>query len=111
MDSLKRGDVVTVSGSGDFAGKPRPAIVVQSDLFNATHSSVSVVPVTTTLVDADLFRIALTPSKKNCLRAPSQAMVDKITSVRRDRIGMHIGALAAPDMARIDDAVRTWLSL
>lgn len=111
MDSLRRGDVVTVAGSGDFAGKPRPAIVVQSDLFNATHSSVSVVPVTTTLVDADLFRVPLTPSKKNGLRSASQAMVDKITSVRRDRIGTRVGALAAPDLDRIDDAVRTWLSL
>ena len=111
MDSLKRGDVITVAGSGDFAGKPRPAIIVQSDLFNGTHSSVTVVPVTTTLVDAELFRIDLTPSKKNCLRAPSQAMVDKITSVRQDRIGTRVGALTAPDMQRIDDAVLTWLSL
>lgn len=111
MDSLRRGDVITVAASGDFAGKPRPAIVVQSDLFNATHSSVSVVPVTTTLVDADLFRVPLGPSKKNGLRAASQAVVDKITSVRRDRIRTHVGALAAPDMVRIDDAIRTWFSL
>jgi mRNA interferase MazF len=111
MDPLKRGDVITVAGSGDFAGKPRPAIVVQSDLFNATHSSVSVVPVTTTLVDADLFRIRLTPSKKNGLRSTSQAMADKITSVRRERIGAHVGALTGPDMERLDEAVRTWLAL
>jgi mRNA interferase MazF len=111
MDSLKRGDVVTVAGSGDFAGKPRPAIVVQSDLFNATHSSVSVVPVTTTRVDAELFRIDLTPSKGNGLRTPCQAMADKITGVRRDRIGTHVGALGKADLERVDHAVRTWLSL
>jgi mRNA interferase MazF len=111
MDALKRGDVITVAGSGDFAAKPRPAVVVQSDLFNATHSSVSVVPVTTTLVDADLFRIRLTPSKKNGLRGASQAMADKITSVRRDRIGARVGALTDADMERLDEAVRTWLAL
>jgi mRNA interferase MazF len=110
MDDLARGDVVTVAGSGDFAGKPRPAVVVQSDLFNETHASVTVIPITTTLVDADLFRIDL-GTKESGLRGRSQAMVDKITTVRRDRIGRRIGALTAPDMERIDGALRTWLSV
>jgi mRNA interferase MazF len=65
MDTLTRGDTVTIAGSGEFAGKPRPAVVVQSDLFNATHASVSVVPITTTLVPADLFRINLRPTREN----------------------------------------------
>jgi mRNA interferase MazF len=111
MDALSRGDVVTIAGSGDFAGKPRPAVVVQSDLFNPTHASVSVVPVTTTLVKAELFRIDLKPSKENGLRARSQAMVDKVVGVRRDRIGSRLGALAAGDVERIDTALRLWLSL
>jgi mRNA interferase MazF len=111
MDPLKRGDVVTVAGSGDFAGKPRPGIVVQSDLFNSTHSSVTVVPITTTLVDAQLFRIEIRPTGDNGLRSRSQAMVDKIVSVRRDRIGSRVGALATPDMQRIDGALRLWLTL
>jgi mRNA interferase MazF len=111
MDGLTRGAVVTVAGSGDFAGKLRPAVVVQSDLFNETHASLTVVPLTTTLADADLFRIDLRPTRENGLRARSQAMVDKITSVRRDRIGGAIGALAAVDLERIDAALRTWLSL
>lgn len=111
MDTLIRGDVVSVAGSGDFAGKPRPAVVVQSDLFNPTHASVTVVPLTTTLIDAELFRIDLRPSRENGLRARSQAMVDKIVSVRRDRIGARMGALAEGDLAKIDDALRTWLVL
>jgi mRNA interferase MazF len=108
---LKRGDVVTVAGSGDFAGKPRPAIVVQSDLFNPTHASVSVIPLTTTLVDAGLFRIDIQPRRTNGLRARSHAMVDKIVSVRRDRVGARIGALARIDIDRIDGALRLWLDL
>lgn len=109
MDGLKRGDVVTVSGSGDFAGKPRPAVIVQSDLFNETHASLSVVPLTTTLVEAELFRIEVRATRQNGLRTRSQAMVDKVTSVRRDRIGARIGALSTRDTERIDDAMRLWL--
>ena len=108
---MKRGDVVTISGDGGYAGKPRPAVVVQSDLFNPTHTSVTVVPVTSTLVDAELFRIDLTPSKMNALRIKSQAMVDKIVSVRRDRVGSVVGALTPAELDRIDDAIRLWLAL
>jgi len=111
MDSLSRGDIVTVAGSGDFAGKPRPAVVVQSDLFNETHASIAVLPVTTTLVDADLFRIPVRASRRSGLRQASQVMIDKITSVRRDRIGGRIGILDGADLEKIDGALRTWLSL
>jgi mRNA interferase MazF len=111
MDRLNRGDVVTVAGSGDFAGKPRPAVVVQSDLFNETHSSVTVVPITTTLVDADLFRVPLRASRESGLRVRSQAMVDKITTVRRDRIGARVGALGEMELESIEVALRTWLAL
>jgi mRNA interferase MazF len=111
MDSLKRGDVVTVAGSGDFAGKPRPAVVVQSDLFNETHASVTVIPVTTTLVDASLFRIRVRSTSANGLRKTSDAMVDKITSVRRNRIRTRVGALSRGDVDRLDTALRVWLSL
>jgi mRNA interferase MazF len=109
MDPLKRGDVVTVAGSGDFAGKPRPAVVVQSDLFNPTHASV--IPITTTMIDAELFRIDIRSTRENGLKSRSQAMVDKIVSVRCDRIGTRIGVLAAADIERIDRALRTWLTL
>jgi mRNA interferase MazF len=85
--------------------------VVQSDLFNPTHASVTVVPVTSALVDAELFRIDLTPSKLNALRVKSQAMVDKIVSVRGDRVGGVVGALTQTELDRVDDAIRLWLAV
>jgi mRNA interferase MazF len=97
MDGLKRGDVVTLAGSGDFAGKPRPAVI------NDTHA--------TTLIDALLFRVDVRATKQNGLRADSQAMVDKIASVRRDRIARRVGALSPKDTARIEEALGLWLAL
>lgn len=108
---MKRGDLVTVAGAGDFAGKPRPALVIQSDLFNATHASFSVVPVTSTLVDADLFRIDIDAWRECGLKSRSQAMVDKVTTVRRDRVGKRIGTLSARDAERVDAALRLWFAL
>jgi mRNA interferase MazF len=85
VDRLKRGDLVVVALPGDY-GKPRPALIVQADLFNETHASVTVVPVTSTLVDAPLFRLTVEPSPGNGLRSPSQLMVDKVTTVSRARV-------------------------
>lgn len=82
MDRLKRGDLVVVAMAGDY-GKPRPALVVQANLFNETHTSVTLVPVTSTLVDAPLFRLTVAPSPGNGLRALSQIMIDKVTTVAR----------------------------
>jgi mRNA interferase MazF len=62
VDRLKRGDIVVVALPGDY-GRPRPALIVQADLFNETHASVTVVPVTSTLVDAPLFRLTVEPSR------------------------------------------------
>jgi mRNA interferase MazF len=90
LDRLKRGDLVVVALPGDY-GKPRPALIVQSDLFNETHASVSVVPVTSTLVNAPLFRLTVEPSPGNGLRSLSQLMIDKVTTVSRTRVGVEIG--------------------
>jgi mRNA interferase MazF len=111
MDGLSRGEVVTVAGGGAYTGKPRPAVVVQSDMFNEAHASVTVVPISTTLVDAPLFRVPLPAGRGTGLKAQSQAMVDKVTSVPRGCIGSRIGALAAVDMERIDAALRLWVDL
>jgi mRNA interferase MazF len=111
MDALKRGDVVTVASGSGYGGKPRPAIVVQADLFNETHASITVVPVTSTRVDAPLFRVPVAARRGTGLRAPSQVMVDKIVSVPRERIGGRIGQIAAADLEGIDRALRLWLSL
>ncbi|MBM3815347.1 MAG: type II toxin-antitoxin system PemK/MazF family toxin [Acidimicrobiia bacterium] len=107
---LIRGDVVLSASSGDF-GKPRPAVVVQSDLFNPTHSSVVICPLTTHLVDAPLFRIPIQAEHGNGLKQESQAMVDKVMGVRRDRIARKIGALGLSQMEAINRAMRVWLGL
>jgi Growth inhibitor len=110
LDVVKRGDVVVVAMQGDY-GKPRPALVIQSDLFNETHASVTVVPVTSTIVDAPLFRLTIDPSSSNGLRSISQIMVDKVTAVRRDRIGKAIGRLDDNTMIRVNRAVALWFGL
>jgi mRNA interferase MazF len=86
---VRRGDLVMVA-MHDY-GKPRPALVVQSDLFNETHASITIAPVTSTIVDTPLFRVTVEPSRRNGLRLVSQIMVDKITTVRRHRVGQAIG--------------------
>jgi mRNA interferase MazF len=107
---VKRGEVVTVALPGDY-GKPRPAVVLQADLFNETHASVTVAPVTSTLVNAPLFRLAVEPSARNGLRALSQVMVDKLTTVRRERIGAAIGELEPDSMTRVNRALALWLGI
>lgn len=107
---MKRGDLVTVALPGDY-GKPRPALVLQADLFNETHASVTVAPVTSTLVNAPLFRLAVEPSRRNGLRALSQVMVDKLTSVRRERLGAPIGELEPDTMTRVNRALALWLGI
>jgi mRNA interferase MazF len=107
---VKRGEIVTVPLPGDY-GKPRPAVVVQADLFNETHASVTVAPVTSTLVNAPLFRLAVEPSPRNGLRALSQVMIDKLTTVRRDRIGGTIGDLEPDTLTRVNRALALWLGI
>ena len=86
-----RGDLVTVAMPGDF-GKPRPALVIQSDQFDE-HPSVTLLSVTSTLVTAPLLRITLEPSEENGLRKTSQVMVDKAITVKRDKVGPAFGRI------------------
>ena len=90
---MRRGDLVTVAASGDY-GKPRPALVIQSDVLDATES-VLVCLLTTTLRDAPLYRLPVTPGGDTGLHLPSQVMVDKIMAVRRERCGPPIGHVDA----------------
>ena len=110
MDGLKRGDIVVVALQGDY-GKPRPALIVQSDLFNETHASVTVVPVTSTLVNAPLFRLTVEPSPGNGLRSLSQLMVDKVTTVSRARIAQTIGRLEDDLVLRVSRALALWVGI
>jgi mRNA interferase MazF len=99
-----------VAIQGDY-GKPRPAVVVQSDLFNETHASITIAPVTSTIVDTPLFRVTVEPSRGNGLRLVSQIMVDKITTVRRQRVGQTIGRLEEDAMHRVSRALALWFGI
>ena len=99
-----------VAVPGDY-GKPRPALVIQADVFNQTHASVTLLPVTSTLVDAPLFRLTVEPSPGNGLRALSQIVIDKVTTVRRARIGSTIGHLEDDLLLRVSRALALWVGI
>jgi len=107
---MQRGDIVVCVSNGDH-GKPRPAVIVQTDLFNKTHATLTICPFTTHLIEASLFRLLVSPSKQNGLKEPSQIMVDKITSLKRDKIHQKIGTLTADQIKKLNDAVSLWLDL
>ena len=108
--TLRRGDIVLAVSSGNY-GKPRPALVVQSDLFNATHASLTVCPVTSSLVEAPLYRIMVNASRASGLERQSQVMVDKMQTLRRDRIRERIGKMGLVQMQAVERALRIWLRL
>lgn len=110
MAWVKRGDIVTVALQGDF-GKPRPALVIQSDLFNTTHATITVLPITSEIVDAPLFRVTLDPTTANGLQKVSQIMVDKLMTVRRDRLGEAFGQLEDDTLLRVNRAMAVWLGI
>lgn len=104
---MRRGDLVTVALQGDV-GKPRPALVIQSDLFDA-HPSVTILPVTSELRDAPLFRISVNPGELNGLSKPSQVMVDKPQSVAREKVGTVMGHLDDETMLAVNRALAVFL--
>ncbi|MCJ2143531.1 type II toxin-antitoxin system PemK/MazF family toxin [Methylobacterium sp. E-066] len=106
---MKRGDLVTIALTGDF-GKPRPALVIQSDLFDQT-GTVTVLLISGTQVDAPLIRTDIAPTPSNGLRKPSQVMIDKAMSVKRDRIGPTIGHLEAEAMLAVTRALAVFLGI
>ena len=106
---MKRGDLITVARQGDL-GKPRPALVVQSDLFDL-HPSVAVLPVTSEQVEARLFRIALLPDARNGLQRPSQVMVDKPQAVQRQRLGPVFGRMDEATMLAVNRALAVFVGL
>ena len=107
---MRRGEIWTVAGGTGYAGKPRPAVIVQEDRFDATNS-VTVCAFTTNPTDAPLFRLEIAPSERNCLTRGSRLMVDKITTVPRLRLGGRIGSLEEDDLVRLDRAMTVFLGL
>ena len=105
---MRRGEVWTAPGGGDFTGKPWPVVILQDDRFDATDS-ITICAFTTDPTDAPLFRILVEPSEVNGLEAPSRIMVDKITTVRRTRLGSRIGSLVHDDMVCLNQAILVFL--
>jgi mRNA interferase MazF len=108
---MPRGDVVAIADrAGDFTGKPRPAVIVQNGAFDGLASA-TICPLTSVAVDAPLLRLELKPSATLPLDRVSWIEVDKITTVRRSRIGQTIGRLSAADLVRLNGALAVFLGL
>ena len=107
---MRRGEIWTAAGGGDYTGKPRPVVVLQDDLFDAMDS-ITVCPLTTDPDDLPVFRILIEPDTRNGLDEPSRIMADKTTTVRRSRLGTAVGRLDGDDMRRLNRAVSTFLGL
>jgi mRNA interferase MazF len=106
---VTHGAVVLVDGP---AGEPqRPCVVVQSDLFNATHATITVCPLTNVIGGEALFRVVMSPREENGLTAECEVQIDRITSVARDRITALLGRASPTRMEQIDQALRRWLML
>lgn len=108
---MTRGAIVVVAAKGAYTGKPRPAVIVQADLFNPTHASVTLCPITSDCVDAPLFRVTLPPGERMGLSVVSQVMIDKVVSVPRGTIVREVGQCDSVHLDLIDDALRAWLDL
>lgn len=106
---MNRGDFVTIAMQGDF-GKPRPALVVQSDPFNE-HATVTVLLVSSTLIDAPLFRVTIQPDKINNIQKPSQVMVDKAMTVKRDKLGEAFGSASDEIMLEVGRCLAVFLGI
>ena len=106
---MRRGQFVVVAVSGDY-GKPRPALIIQADVF-AGHPSVIVLPLTSELHEVPLFRISVPPGEQIGLRVESQIMVDKATTVPRAKIGPQIGHVDEQTMRKVEESLRGFLAL
>ena len=106
---MMRGDFVTIAMQGDF-GKPRPALVIQADQFGE-HTTVTVLPVTSTLVAAPLLRITVQPNVENGLQKPSQVMLDKTMTVKRDKIGQALGRIDVDAMVEVERCLAVFLGI
>jgi mRNA interferase MazF len=107
---MKRGDVVIVSAPGDY-GKPRPAVIVQSDFLNRTHESIVLCLVTTKTFDSPGIRIDVAPSASNGLRQRSQIMVDKIITARRDKLSQVVGRIDRAILRELDRCLTVLLGI
>jgi mRNA interferase MazF len=107
---LKRGEIWTASGDAEYARKPRSVVIVQNGNFD-TLDSVTICGVTSDPTDLPLFRILIEPTALNGLQSPSRIMVDKVLTIRKNRLGYRIGHLSEQDLKRLDRTIATFLGL
>lgn len=107
---MKRGEVWTLAGGLDYAGKPRPAVILQDDRFDSTES-ITVCPFTTDPTDAPAVRLLMEPTDANGLRTPCRLMIDKIITVPKGKLGKRIGKIGDPDLVRVGRSVVVFLGL
>jgi mRNA interferase MazF len=108
---IVRGAILLAAGPGEYSGKPRPFLVVQSDLFNEVHPSLSLCPITSILRGAPLYRVLLDAGGPTGLRHQSEVQIDKVQTLRRARVLEVIGHAPATAMALVDQNLRRWLEL
>ena len=107
---MRRGEIWTVSGGADYAGKPRPGVILQDDRFDAT-SSITVCLFTTDETEAPLFRVPVSSDGANGLRQACRIMVDKIVTVPKSRMGTRIGHLGRVSQGQLNQSVLVFLGL
>ena len=107
---MKRGEIWTVAGGAEYTGKPRPAIIIQSDKFDATLS-ITICPLTGTLIEAAPARFTIAPSKGNGLRSTSHGMVDKISTLPKSKVGRRLGALNSAELGLLNQTIALFLGL
>jgi mRNA interferase MazF len=107
---MRRSEIWTLAGGQDYAGQPRPVVILQDDRFDGTDS-ITICALTTDKTDAPLFRLPVVPNERNGLRLPCQIMVDKIISVPKTKIGKRLGKLDDVDMMRLNRAAVVFLGL
>jgi mRNA interferase MazF len=107
---VKRGELWTISGGPGFAGKPRPALIVQNDAYPDTDT-ITICPITSAEIRTLVLRQHVEPDGDNGLRQPSRIMIDKITTLPRSRLRRRIGMLSAEDLARVDRALLVFFGL
>ncbi|WP_380779141.1 type II toxin-antitoxin system PemK/MazF family toxin [Sphingomonas sp. R86520] len=108
---IRRGDIVIAAGPDEHTGKPRPFLIVQSDVFNDVHASMTSCPIARATGGNLLFRVSLPASDETGLLLASEVQADKMISIRRERIIRRIGAAPITTMTSVDDALRRWLEL
>ena len=107
---FKRGNIVTIAVQGDFV-KPRPALLIQSEMFNEAHATLTVLLISSELIDAPLFRLTIEPDQINGLTQQSQIQMDKAMTVRREKVGQIIGRVDDAMMVRVNRALALWIGL